>query len=216
MAGVLDLARTSVFLDWDGTVTVVDTGVHLLERLGPPAWRDLDDAYRRGEIGSRECLARQWALLPAEEARLRAVAAEVPLDPGFGALAAGLRAAGAEVTVVSDGWGFYLEEACAALGLAVLSNTVDWSTGDLRFPHRDRCCPCDTCGTCKQAPVRDARRRGRRTVFVGDGVSDRKAALLADVVFAKGDLAEWCDDLDVPYRPFGALDDVRRALLGGC
>ena len=52
----LDLARTSVFLDFDGTITTVDADVHLLERLAPPEWREIDAEFQRGEIGSRVCL----------------------------------------------------------------------------------------------------------------------------------------------------------------
>ena len=76
--------------------------------------------------------------------------------------------------------------------------------GRLEFPNEDRCCACSSCGTCKQAPIKDARHRGRATVLVGDGTSDRKAALLADVVFAKGALASWCAANGV------ALTSVRR------
>ena len=43
--------------------------------------------------------------------------------------------------------------------------------------------------------------------------SDRKAALLADVVFAKGALADWCDWYDVPHYRFAALADVHAALV---
>ncbi|MBV8160585.1 MAG: hypothetical protein JO265_06645, partial [Acidimicrobiia bacterium] len=82
----------------------------------------------------------------------------------------------------------------------------------LEFPNLDRCCPCSSCGTCKQAPIKDARRRGRTTVFVGDGVSDRKATLMADVVFATGRLAEWCEDAGVEYEFFDTLADVYSAL----
>lgn len=210
---MVDLARASVFLDFDGTVTTVDTGTYLLERLADPAWRLLEDDYEAGRIGSRECLVGQWALLPAtDEALLRSVAREVPIDPGFEPLVRSLEAAGAEVTVVSDGFGFHAREVCDAAGVAVLTNDVDFSTGELSFPNADRCCPCATCGTCKQAPLKEARRRGRTTVLVGDGASDRKAALLADVLFAKGRLADWCEAAGVEYRPFDRLDDVRRAL----
>ena len=95
----------------------------------------------------------------------------------------------------------------------MLTNAVDWETGRLEFPHEDRCCPCTSCGVCKQAPIKDARRRGRATVLVGDGTSDRKAALLADVVFAKGALARWCAGAGVAHHPFDSLDQVRTALL---
>jgi 2-hydroxy-3-keto-5-methylthiopentenyl-1-phosphate phosphatase len=209
-----DLARTSVFLDFDGTVTEVDSGVHLLERLGDPSWRAVSAEYRSGLIGSRVCLLDEWDLLPHDETRLRAVAEEVPLDPGFASLVRALRGQGAEVTVVSDGFGFFAEDVCTRHDVPVLTNRVDWSTGELFFPHEDRCCPCTSCGVCKQAPVREARRRGRTTVLVGDGTSDRKAALLADVVFAKGDLARWCAVSDVAYRPFRVLADVQAALVG--
>ena len=209
-----DLARTTVLLDYDGTITTSDTGVHLLERVGQPGWTDHDDLYAAGAIGSRECISRQWAMLPKDEDLLRAVAREVPLDPGLDHLLDGLRAAGADVVVVSDGFGFHVEETMAGRGVPVLTNAVDWATGEISFPHEDRCCPCTTCGTCKQAPIKDARRAGRTTVFVGDGTSDRKAALIADVVFAKGSLADWCDDAGVDHQRFSTLADVRRMLLG--
>jgi 2,3-diketo-5-methylthio-1-phosphopentane phosphatase len=212
---MLDLARTSVFLDFDGTMTSVDSGVHLLERLAPPEWQAIDAEYLRGEIGSRVCLLDEWDLLPHDEAVLRATLSDVALDPDAGPLVADLRAAGAEVLVVSDGFGFFATEVAEALGVPILTNTVDWTTGRLEFPHEDRCCACSSCGVCKQAPIKDAKYQGRSTVLVGDGASDYKAALLADVVFAKGALAEWCSRQGVPFTPFSTLADVRAALVPG-
>src|SRR4029077_3071422 len=165
----LNLARTSLFLDFDGTISTRDVGIHLLERAGADGWWDLHEEYERGEIGSRECIYDQWALVEGDEAALRAVAAEVPLDAGFAPLVHDLRARGTEVTVVSDGFGFYVEEACAPHDVDVLTNAVDFATRELLFPHEDRCCPCSTCGVCKQAPIKDAKYRGQTTVLVGDG-----------------------------------------------
>jgi len=210
---LVDLPYSSVFLDFDGTISTADIGLHLLERLGAPGWREISTAYERGEIGSRECLVDEWATIDATEAQARAVAAEVPIDPDLAPLVTGLRAAGAEVTVVSDGFGFYVHEACDPFGLRVVTNAVDFSTGDLEFPYEDRCCPCSTCGVCKQAPIRDASRAGRETVLVGDGASDRKAAMLADVVIAKGVLRAWCETFGIAHHPFETLADVRALLL---
>ena len=212
MTGI-DLARTTVLLDFDGTLTPVDTGVRLLERLAPPEWRAIDDEYVRGEIGSRICLLDEWDLLPHDEVVLRAALGDVELDPDAEALIADLRAAGAEVLVVSDGFGFFATEVAERLGVPILTNAVDWESGRLEFPHEDRCCACSSCGTCKQAPIKDARYAGQTTVLVGDGASDFKAALLADLVFAKGSLAEWCARQAVPFTPFDTLADVRAALV---
>lgn len=209
-----DLAGTSVFLDFDGTISRTDVGVHLLEVLGRPGWREIDAEYDAGGIGSRVCLLDEWDLLSHNDpGDLYRVAAEVPLDPDLDGLVEGLRAAGAEVSIVSDGFGFSATERCAHLGIPVLTNAVDWTRRTLEFPYEDRCCACSSCGTCKQAPIKDARHRGRTTVMVGDGTSDRKAALLADVVFAKDALARWCTANAVAFSPFETLADVRAGLL---
>jgi 2,3-diketo-5-methylthio-1-phosphopentane phosphatase len=204
--------RLRVFCDFDGTISTRDVGVHILERVGAPGWREIARQYVRGEIGSRECLVDEWELVTGDEAELRAIAAEVPLDPGFERFVRELHDEGVRLTVVSDGFGFYVDDACRSYEVDVLTNAVDFTAGELLFPHEDRCCPCSSCGVCKQAPIRQAGSEGLTTVLVGDGVSDRKAALLADVVFAKGALARWCDAAGVAYHPFETLDDVTDAL----
>lgn len=211
----LDLAATSVFLDFDGTISVTDVDVYVLERFARPEWRAVDAEFVRGEIGSRVCLLDCWDLLPHDEDVLRSAAREVALDPDAAGLVADLRAAGAEVLVVSDGFGFRATEVAEDLGVPILTNAVDWERGVLEFPHEDRCCACTSCGVCKQAPIKDARHAGRTTVLVGDGASDYKAALIADVVFAKDTLAAWCARQGVPFTPYRTLADVRAALVHG-
>jgi 2-hydroxy-3-keto-5-methylthiopentenyl-1-phosphate phosphatase len=209
----VDLARTSVFIDFDGTITTQDVAVHVLSRTAPDEWRAIDEQFRHGVIDSRECILDEWELVEGDESTLRSIAAEVPLDPGVGPLVDALRAAGAELTVVSDGFGFYVQDAVRSFGLDVLTNAVDFTTRELLFPNEDRCCPCASCGTCKQAPIKDAHHRGQTTMLIGDGASDRKAALLADVVFAKDALAAWCGAFGVEYIPFVTLDHVHRMLF---
>ncbi|GAA3733366.1 MtnX-like HAD-IB family phosphatase [Plantactinospora mayteni] len=206
-----DLGGVAVFLDFDGTITVRDTSEHLLERLAAGDWRLPGDRYRRGELTGRQCLEEEWAMLPHDADLLLATAREVPLDPGFASLTAELRAAGATVTVVSDGYGIRVHEECAPLGLTALTARV--RDGELSFPHSAADCPCASCGTCKVLPILRAKRQGRPTVMVGDGTSDRRAALVADRVLAKNGLADWCADEGVAHTPFDNLTDVRRILL---
>lgn len=212
---VTQLSNASVFFDFDGTISRTGVGVHLLTRLGSPDWREIDDAYINGEMGSRECMSREWQCLPVhDENLLLTTAREVEVDPGFGPLLDALRDRGAEVTVVSDGFGFYVHDALSRYGVEILSNVVDPATRQLTFPNGDPSCPCQQCGTCKQAPIRDARGRGRRTIFIGDGVSDRKAASIADEVYAKARLATWCRETGTAFTSYESMADVHRHLLG--
>jgi 2,3-diketo-5-methylthio-1-phosphopentane phosphatase len=201
-----------VFLDFDGTISTLDVGRHILARTAPPAWWDLHEQYERGDIGSRVCIAAQWAMVTGDESTVRAVAREVALDEGFRPLVQFLGAAGAEVAVLSDGFGFYVDEVCEPLGVDVFTNRVEFAPRVISFPNEDPSCSCAVCGVCKQAPIRAAKERGRTTVLLGDGASDRQAALVADVVFAKGELARWCEAAGVASVAFDSLDDVRRAL----
>lgn len=209
----MDLPSTTVLFDFDGTVSTGDVGVYLLENLADPSWQAIERRFLEGEIGSRECLEQQFALLPNDEELLRKTAREVPLDPAFGLLVDILRDAGAEVGVVSDGFGFHVRDAMRDFNVPVITNDVDFATGKMLFPNYDAAV-CSRCATCKEAPVRDAKNQGRTVVFVGDGASDRDAAVLADQVFATAHLAEWCERVSIPYNYFVGLADVYHALVG--
>jgi 2,3-diketo-5-methylthio-1-phosphopentane phosphatase len=210
-----DLANTSVFFDFDGTISTTDIGLYLLERLAGPGWHELDELYAQGAIGSRECIQRQWDCVPSHvtEAERRAVALEVPIDSAFGPLVEGLRAVGSEVTIVSDGLGYYVHDLLAPFNVPIWTNEMDFSTHTLRYPNSDPECACAACGTCKPRVIGEAAARNRTTVFIGDGTSDRHAARASDEVFAKAALADWCAAEGIAHTRFDTLDEVAAVLL---
>lgn len=209
---MVDLENTTVLLDFDGTISTRDVGVHLLERLADPRWHAIEQQYLARVIGSRECMERQLACLPRDPDRLRDVAREVPIDPAFESLVADLRSGGAEVVIVSDGFGFYIADAIAPVSLPILTNGVDFDAWAMRFGALPPDCHCRACGTCKRAPALAARARSRTVVLVGDGASDRHVAHVADVVLAKAALAEYCARERLPFTRFQTLADVAAAL----
>ena len=69
---------------------------------------------------------------------------------------------------------------------------------------------CAICGeACKRATVLDG---GSPVTFVGDGISDRCAALGADRVFARDWLARWLDEQGAPYEPWADFDELIRTM----
>ena len=49
-------------------------------------------------------------------------------------------------------------------------------------------------------------------IFIGDGHSDRAAAEVADEVFAKHSLAEYCRQRGINYQEYETFDDVLKQL----
>jgi 2,3-diketo-5-methylthio-1-phosphopentane phosphatase len=203
----------SILLDFDGTISLLDVGDTLLARHGPPAdvIAHKDALYDDGVIGSRQLMRWDLDVLPDDPALLLREAAGIPLDDTLIELVERARALGAAVEVVSDGLGFHVEPALARLGLeGVPVATNHWAMASggagLGFPYGHP--SCFVCGTCKRERVRAHMAAGRAVVFVGDGTSDRYACAHADVVFAKGSLAEWCRREGWPHRPWDRLHEV--------
>jgi 2-hydroxy-3-keto-5-methylthiopentenyl-1-phosphate phosphatase len=111
--------------------------------------------------------------------------------------------------VISAGFHELIEPVLEREGvrLEVLANRVDARPDGWVVEFRDEAA-CATCGEpCKRGSL-----EGEAYVYVGDGYSDRCAALAADRVFARDGLAAHLDRLGAPYVPFDDLNDVAAAL----
>ena len=208
----------AIVIDFDGTICPQDVSEEILEAFASPEWWDIDLEFQRGEIGSRECLVRQAALLKGSRDQMLRLAMErYPLDPTFAPFVRWARGAAIEVAVASDGLGFYIPEMLRAVGIEgipVLTNEV-FVPGDapveVRFPQAHPVCV--GCGTCKMRIVLDHRERYGPVAFVGEGHTDRYGALYSDLVFAKKHLVDICRSDGVTYLPWQTFDDVRRGLI---
>jgi hypothetical protein len=119
-------------IDFDRAVCGIDEVEFLVERLGAPGWCELQSA-----AVAHHRLLDAWESISADESTLRAVASKVPIAPDFVPLVERLRAAGAEVVVVADGFGLVVERACAGLDVEVRTNRIDFATGRLQLRRAD-------------------------------------------------------------------------------
>jgi len=192
-------------LDWDGTCTEVD-GLHmLLEEFG-----DLEIfEHMQGELGNgltlHEVIAVEMGTikLPLDFA-VGWMRDHVTMRPGFKELAES-----SSPIVLSSGFHELIEPVLAReqVELEVRANRLDARLDGWRPIWRDEAV-CATCGeACKRGSLTDG-----PYVFVGDGYSDRCAALAAERVFARDGLARYFDEQGVPYEPFDTLHDVAAAL----
>jgi 2-hydroxy-3-keto-5-methylthiopentenyl-1-phosphate phosphatase len=193
-------------LDWDGTVTVVDSLWMVLERFGDKEIFDRVEAKLvRGGISYRELMEVEFDTIHAPLDEVVAWLVEnVRVRPGLAELAERY-----EPLVLSSGFVQLIEPILAREGLEleVRANRIDPQPGGWRVLWRDT----GTCEFCGDACKRGGLPPGE-VVFVGDGYSDRCAALAATRVFARDSLAEYLDEQGVPFEPFEDLRDVAAAL----
>jgi len=218
-------ARTAasliVFTDFDGTVTQLDVTDEILTQLAHPSWREVEQEWTRGLIGSRECLERQIALVDASADELHALIDAVPVDPAFATFCRFARRRGIPLYVLSEGFDYWIERILKRAGVnGPVRNGTHMFSSALRlegrrlipsFPHSAP--PCEHgCATCKAALIRRLGKGNYPVIFVGDGLSDRFAVEEADMVFAKRQLLAYCQEHGKACRPFSTFADVEQAI----
>ena len=168
------LPVSSILVDFDGTACLHDVAEHLLIRYGDPSWPSYDEAWARGEIGAREGIRAQAAMLDTPTDELLSYALEhCPMDPTFAPFVTWARDRGLPLTLVSDGFGFYIAPLLSAArieGVGVITNT--WRDGEVDFENGHG--ECVGCGTCKMRAVLDA---PGPVAFIGEGDSTTRRML---------------------------------------
>lgn len=213
--------QVTLFVDFDGTITEHDLLDRIAQTFGDPeVYREVDERLDAGTITLHEVLRREFEPVRAplddvvvwvlEQATTRA---------GFAELVAHARERDWRMIVLSSGF----RELIAPVlrrdgldGLELLANAVEPDPEGWRVQFRDEQ-SCAVCGEpCKRSTVLAEAAEGFR-VYIGDGFSDRCAALASDLVFARRGLASYLTELDLPFRPFddfhGVADEVERALV---
>jgi 2,3-diketo-5-methylthio-1-phosphopentane phosphatase len=204
-----------LFVDFDGTITDVDTFDALVRAVaGDAAWEAIDGPLLAGEITLREALARQAAEVRLSRAETLAfMIAHARVDPAFGPFVHTVRAHGGTIRVVSSGIATVIHDALAraAVEVDVIANDVDFAPEGWTMSFVD---PSDN-GHDKAAHVRAAQARGSRTVYIGDGISDFAAALEADERFAKKGraLEAYCRARGVACESFASFREIERRLF---
>ena len=210
-------SKLAVLTDFDGTITRTDVAESILEEFAPGTWWEIEELHRSRTIGTRESLARQFALVHVKQAdMLRFVDAHVEMDESFREFAAFCDRLGIQLEIVSEGLDFYVRYLMQKWGLRipVRTNHGVFEEGRVRIEYPWADATCTLCGTCKLLRLFELRTQGHRIAYVGDGHSDLCPAIEADIVFAKAELAQLCNQEGIAYIPFERFADVQRNLAG--
>jgi 2-hydroxy-3-keto-5-methylthiopentenyl-1-phosphate phosphatase len=203
--------------DFDGTITRRDTLHLIVDAFGTRGlWDSIEPRLRAGEVTLEQAMQEEFATVRATPQQvIELVLREAGVRPGLTELVAWAQSEGHRFIVFSSGFRTVIETALDHWGLGhleVVSHEALFSLEGCRLVWSDRGEICAECGRrCKRHDLR-GRLGGGRLVYIGDGISDRCGARMAEVVFARDDLARDLASDGLEFIPFDDFVDVREWL----
>ena len=199
-----------IVIDWDGTVTETDSLMLVLRHFLDPAViepleAELDGGLDDGTITHREVMEREFAELTAPlDAVVAFLLDRARVRPGFAEFVSRF-----DPLILSSSFHETIEPVLAREGVTarVRANRVDPHPGGWRI----RWVSDSDCATCGEPCKRGSLPEGP-FVYVGDGYSDRCAALAAERVFARDGLAAFLASRGVRHEPFVDFRSLAAAL----
>ena len=212
-----------IFSDFDGTIATRDVGNRLFHHFSHGRSEAPVRRWRADRIDSRQCLREEAALVDdLTERELFDFVDRFELDPGFPGFVRFVRSRHLPFYILSDGLDIYINRLLRKydlLGLPVLSNQAWLDNGRLNISWPYHRHSCGSCGNCKGYHIRRLKQTGQNAVYIGDGKSDLCAIPEADIVFAKGFLAEHCRNENIEFLPFddfiGITDMLKAGVIKG-
>ena len=208
----------AVVCDFDGTAIVGDIADALaLRYLGHEEFGRVNAEYERGEMTFRDLLHKLFDPITATKNEIRDfVQSYVQFRPGFIRLLELARDQDVPFTLASGGLDIYIHPALELVDpsltrcVTLRANHAHPVPAGLAvsFPYEHVPGGCGRCGSCKGAIVRELQASGYRVIAIGDGNADRCMAGVADVLFARARLRDWCERSQVNYIAFESLDVV--------
>ncbi len=209
---MLDPKKCIVFFDFDNTIAACDVFDDIVMRFSKDKrWISLEEKWKEGKIGSRECLEGQIKGIRITKRALDAHLSGIKLDLYFKRLVAFLSAKKIKKMILSDNFDYVLKRILnhySLNNLKVYSNKLQFARDKLipSFPFGHK--SCKVCAHCKTKNLLANVKKDSIIFYIGDGNSDICPAEYADIIFAKENLLEYCRDKKLPYIKYGTLKEV--------
>ena len=201
----------AVFFDFDGTITVRDNFMDTIRRYAPDVYAEVVPEFLAGRETLRNGLKRILAAIPSVHLpEMVEIATKFEHRAGLGDLLDYLDRIGAAALVVSSGL-----EAMVRASLGSLADRfveIHAAVVEPDASHLIASSPFES----EQELIAKAEVLkafgARQNAVIGDSITDRLIAKLADHVFARDRLIDYCTKDGVCFHPFESFYDVKKKL----
>ena len=201
--------------DFDGTITCDDTIDMLFFVHGNEENIQIEEAFIAGKASSCETMKRHFEAKKLSLSEYyEFLDIHIMIDPGFDEFLLEASKNKMPLYIISAGFTQGIKRVLGEKRLSGVTVYANELAGTERlfpvFANTPNCKKAmGPCGNCKKEVLASIKKNtGKKIIFIGDGLTDRCAAHVADIVFAKESLANYCEENKIPYEPYENFFDV--------
>lgn len=202
----------AIFVDFDGTITKVDTCQAMVEAFAKDGWAEINKLWEEKKISTQDCANRTFQLFDATLENIQELAEKIEIDDYFLEFIFLCQQKNYPLYILSDGYDFIIEKILKKynIQLPYYANKLLYDGQfHIECPYHNP--ECGACGTCKSTLMQKLRKDAQQTIYIGDGFSDTCPVSKADLVFAKGALYNYCKEKGIKaiyFENFGDIIDI--------
>lgn len=198
--------------DFDGTLTHKDFYQIVIDKYLPEKGADLEHRWHAGETTVFQFLSSVFASIDRSEEEIAADILEIPIDVDAKKFIQSVFASGGDFLILSAGTRYYIERLFHNLGmddLPIISNPGSYQNhGILMTADRESPYYSERYGVDKAAVVAEYKKKYKTVYYAGDSEPDMRAAMLADVAFAKPGLQRLLQKHGHPFVAFDSFKEL--------
>jgi 2-hydroxy-3-keto-5-methylthiopentenyl-1-phosphate phosphatase len=208
-----------ILCDFDGTITKEDVNDTVFDVFGDASNKQIEKQYMNNQISEKEALKKHYANLNLKkETFLGYILNNIKFDSYFPCFLQLINNKKINFAVVSGGFINYIrplfDKNNIKINFKIHANRLNFDNKKITtsFLHNVKSChqKFGICGNCKYKIVQDYKNRFDKVIYIGDGLTDRCVADLADVLYvkSKSSLEKYCRENNIKYTSFASFRDI--------
>jgi 2-hydroxy-3-keto-5-methylthiopentenyl-1-phosphate phosphatase len=201
----------AVLSDFDGTITIGGVMDLIYTKFAEPSCWELVERWIRGEITTPQEIQGCFSSMKATREEMESILDSVQIDPSFPEFVQFCQKQKYPLAVLSDGLKWYISYILNRFridGLQIYANEINFLPDGYQIttPYFDPITPKR--GVSKPRIIEKFKSDGYKVIFIGDGLSDIEAVHVADVIYARDELLNYCVRKNVPATGFSDMREL--------
>lgn len=197
----------TILCDFDGTITIADTGVVALDYFSDEEWRYYDKLLEREEITLEECIKTQFEMLKGRKTEiLDLIIKKVELRPNIEEFIEFCHKNNIFFIVLSAGLDFVIEyfmsQFPSSKNIPIYAPTTQFLNGKVKIIFPDL--KSNNSKNFKQDIVKKYSTKNTTVIYIGNGLSDFEGVRTSDFAYVVKDskLDTLCKKEAIPHKEF--------------